>query len=70
MSEFRPMSGVVLTNCGLCSMRGLGMAEKEKGKYQRCDECHGNYLIVFECKDKKKRCARCKGIFNRKDGRK
>ena len=46
------------------------MAEKEKGKYQRCDECHGNYLIVFECKDKNKRCARCKGIFDRKDGRK
>lgn len=44
------------------------MAEKKKGKYQRCDECHGSYLIVFECKDKKKRCARCKERFDRKEG--
>ena len=43
------------------------MAEKEKGKYQRCDECHGSYLIVFECKDKKKRCARCKERFDGKE---
>ena len=44
------------------------MAEKKKGKYQRCDECHGSYLIVFECKDKKKRCARCKERFDGKEG--
>jgi len=44
------------------------MAEKKKGKYQRCDECHGSYLIVFECKDKRKRCARCKGMFDGKEG--
>ena len=37
-------------------------------KYQRCDECHGRYLIVFECKDKKKRCARCKERFDGKEG--
>jgi len=42
------------------------MAEKKESKYQRCDECHGSYLIVFECNDKKKRCARCKERF---DGR-
>ena len=28
------------------------MAEKKRGKYQRCDECHGSYLIVFECKER------------------
>ncbi len=44
------------------------MAEKKKGKYQRCDECHGGYLIVFECKDKKKRCAQCKERFDGKEG--
>ena len=41
------------------------MAEKTESKYQRCDECHGSYLIVFECEDKKKRCARCKEKFDR-----
>ena len=45
------------------------MAEKEKSKYQRCYECHGSYLIVFECKDGKKRCARCKERFDREEWR-
>ena len=26
---------------------------KDASKYQRCDECHGGYLIVFECRDGK-----------------
>jgi len=39
---------------------------KDASKYQRCDECRGGYLIVFECKDGKKRCVRCKERF---DGR-
>ena len=38
-------------------------------KYQRCDECHGRYLIVFDCRDGKKRCARCKEKFDKKEGR-
>ena len=42
------------------------MAEKKESKYQRCDECHGGYLIVFECIDGKNRCARCKEKFDRK----
>jgi hypothetical protein len=45
------------------------MTEKQESKYQRCDECHGRYLIVFECKDKKRRCARCKERFDKKEGR-
>jgi len=45
------------------------MAEKQESKYQRCDECHGGYLVVFECRDGKKRCARCKERFiKRKEG--
>ena len=43
------------------------MAEKKESKYQRCDECHGSYLIVFECRDGKKRCARCKEKFDRQE---
>ena len=45
------------------------MAEKKESKYQRCDECSGLFLIVFECKDKKKRCVRCKERFDKKEGR-
>ena len=45
------------------------MADKKESKYQRCDECHGQYLIVFECKDGKKRCARCKERFDREERR-
>ena len=45
------------------------MGEKKESKYQRCDECHGGYLIVFECKDGKKRCARCKEKFDGREGR-
>ena len=48
--------------------RRLGMAQKKESKYQRCDECHGGYLIVFECKDKKKRCARCKETYDGNEG--
>ncbi|MBA7669166.1 hypothetical protein ES703_77294 [subsurface metagenome] len=42
------------------------MAEKTESKYQRCDECSGLFLIVFECKDKKKRCLRCKEKFDKR----
>jgi len=42
------------------------MAEKKESKYQRCDECHGGYLVVFGCKDGKNRCARCKEKFDGK----
>ena len=42
------------------------MAEKKVSKYQRCDECHGGYLVVFECRDGKKRCARCKEKFDKR----
>ena len=45
------------------------MAEKTESKYQRCDECSGLFLIVFECTDKKKRCVRCKERFDTKEGR-
>ena len=45
------------------------MADKQESKYQRCDECHGGHLIVFECRDKKNRCARCKEKFDKKEGR-
>jgi uncharacterized paraquat-inducible protein A len=44
------------------------MADKQESKYQRCDECSGLFLIVFECKDKKKRCVRCKERFDRREG--
>jgi len=44
------------------------MAEKKESKYQRCDECSGLFLIVFECKDKKKRCVRCKERFDGEEG--
>jgi len=44
-------------------------ATKGLFRYQHCDECHGWYLIVFECKDKKKRCVRCKERFDKKVGR-
>jgi len=44
------------------------MAEKKESKYQRCDECHGGYLVVFECRDGKNRCARCKERFDAKEG--
>jgi len=40
----------------------------KESKYQRCDECRGSYLIVFECKDGKNRCARCKERFDKKGG--
>lgn len=40
------------------------MAQKKESKYQRCGECHGGYLIVFECKNNKKRCARCKETYD------
>ena len=43
------------------------MAQEKESKYQRCDECHGGYLIVFECKDNKKRCARCKETYDRNE---
>jgi len=42
------------------------MAEKKESKYERCDECHGRYLIVFECKDGNNRCVQCKEKFDRK----
>jgi len=45
------------------------MADKQESKYQRCDECSGLFLIVFECIDKKKRCVRCKKRFDTKEGR-
>lgn len=44
------------------------MAEKKESKYQRCDECHGGYLIVFGYKDGKNRCARWKEKFDKKEG--
>ena len=48
------------------------MAEKKKGKYQRCDECHGGYLIVFDCKDKRIRRSAVrgarKGLTERREG--
>ncbi len=46
------------------------MVEKKESKYQRCDDCRALVLIVFECKDKKKRCARCKERFDKKEGSK
>jgi len=43
------------------------MAEgKGASKYQHCDECHGGYLVVFECRDGKNRCARCKQKFDKR----
>lgn len=56
--------------CGAVKDFGALLRKRKESLYQRCDECHGNYLIVFECKGEKKRCGRCKGRFDREEGRK
>lgn len=40
--------------------------DKKESKYERCEECCSGVLIVFESSDKKKRCARCKMMFDEK----
>ncbi len=43
------------------------MAGKKESKYQHCDECRGEYLVVFGGRDGKKRYVRCKESFDRKE---